>query len=64
MLDPTCAFHGLKASEHEYGRCLYCCFCFKTLTPDECHTDNEGVKWDVCEDCAALEEQAAEKLDN
>jgi len=39
--------------EQEHGRCLYCCICFKVLTPDECVTDMEGVKWDACKgECA------------
>lgn len=49
-IDPVCVFHGMKWSEHEGGRCLYCCICFKTLTPDECAIDYEGVRWDVCTD--------------
>lgn len=52
MVDPTCAFHGKKWSEHEGGRCLYCCLCFdSTLTPETCWADKDGVKWDVCMDC-------------
>ena len=55
-IDPTCAFHGKKWSEHDHGRCLYCCICFKTLTPDECAEDLKGQKWDVCtdEECVVM----------
>lgn len=35
-IDPYCLHHGKRRSEHEGGRCLYCCICFKTLTPEEC----------------------------
>jgi len=31
-LDPVCAFHGKRASEHF---CLYCCLCFETLAPEQ-----------------------------
>lgn len=55
-IDPVCAFHGKRWSEHEGGHCLYCCICFKTLTPDECAADADGQKWDVCdtEECRYL----------
>ena len=48
-IDPVCLIHGLKYSEH---RCLYCCLCFSTLTEDQCHTREDGVKEDVCIPCA------------
>lgn len=51
-IDPVCLFHGLRRSEHE---CLYCCLCFKTLTPAECSTNADGDKQDVCIPCAKLE---------
>ena len=52
-IDPVCAIHGKPQSEHEGGRCLYCCICFKPLTLDECAIDANGQKWDVCQgDCA------------
>jgi hypothetical protein len=51
--DPVCAFHGKKASEH---LCLYCCLCFKTLTPEECWVDEEGQRWDICVPCKRLEQ--------
>lgn len=54
-IDPVCAFHGKRWSEHEGGRCLYCCICFKTLTPAECAIDELGQAWDVCHDCASYE---------
>lgn len=51
-IDPVCAFHGKRWSEHEGGRCLYCCLCFRSdLTPDDCWEDEHGQKWDVCKDC-------------
>lgn len=52
MIDPVCVFHGKKASEH---RCLYCCLCFRPLTPEECWEDEDGQKWDVCRECKADE---------
>lgn len=55
--DPTCTLHGIKWSEHEGGRCLYCCLCFKTLTPAECYEDSEGFKWDMCKPCAHMENE-------
>lgn len=57
-LDPVCLFHGKRHSEHH---CLYCCLCFKTLTPEECSVDEDGVKWDVCVECAEYEKAAAQK---
>lgn len=54
--DPVCTLHGMKWSEHEYGKCLYCCICFITLTLDTCHTLPDGTKEDICNDCAKEEE--------
>jgi hypothetical protein len=56
MIDPVCAFHGKRWSEHEGGRCLFCCICFKTLMPQECAEDSEGRTWDVCdtEECRTM----------
>lgn len=59
MIDSVCVFHGRKQSEHV---CLYCCICFRDLTPDECSTDGDGVQWDVCNPCAELERSANEAL--
>ncbi len=56
-LDPVCLFHGLKASEHPLGFCLFCCLCFKTLTIEECHDLPDGGKEDVCNECAEFEEE-------
>jgi hypothetical protein len=53
--DPVCAIHGLPWSEHDGGRCLYCCICFKPLTPDECAEDSDGQAWDVCKGRCAEE---------
>lgn len=48
MIDPVCAFHGKRKSEH---LCLYCCLCFKDLTADICFKDKDGQKWDMCQEC-------------
>jgi ribosome-binding protein aMBF1 (putative translation factor) len=61
-LDPVCTFHGLRASEHEFGRCLYCCLCFVTLTPDTCAVDIDGSKVDVCRPCWELENPLADPV--
>ena len=58
--DPVCASHGKRWSEHETGRCLYCCLCFKTLTVEECHLLPDGSREDVCNECAALEATSSE----
>ena len=50
--DPTCAFHGLKRSEH---RCLYCALCFRDLTFETCHVRSDGRREDICNDCAYKE---------
>lgn len=60
-IDPVCLFHGLKRSEHKYGRCLYCCLCFVTLEPEECWEDEEGVKWDICIPCGEMEQKMKEE---
>lgn len=51
-IDPVCLVHGKKMSEHV---CLYCCLCFRPLTPEECHVRDDGEKEDVCEKCAEKE---------
>ena len=51
--DPVCVVHGKRFSEHV---CLYCCLCFRDLTPDECHVTEDGSREDVCNKCAAAEE--------
>ncbi|MCR4340280.1 MAG: hypothetical protein NUW01_10395 [Gemmatimonadaceae bacterium] len=56
--NPVCAFHGMTAEEHEHGRCLYCCLCFETLTPDECWADESGDRWDMCRDCGERDSRA------
>jgi len=55
IIDPFCAHHGKRLSEHEGGRCLYCCICYKELTPEECVVDIAGDKWDVCQGHCAVE---------
>lgn len=54
-IDPVCLIHGKKWSEHKLGYCLYCCLCFKPLTPEECHVKEDGTKEDVCVSCAEEE---------
>ena len=51
-IDPICVFHGLRRSEH---LCLYCCLCFKTMTPEECDRLPSGERRDVCVECAENE---------
>lgn len=36
--------------------CLYCCLCFKSLTPKECNVRADGAKEDVCKPCAVKEQ--------
>lgn len=55
--DWTCLIHGKKMSEHPPYGCLYCCLCFKDLTPEECHVLPDGTKEDVCNECAKYEEE-------
>jgi hypothetical protein len=67
VIDPVCLIHGKRWSAHEGGRCLYCCICFKALTPDECAVDSEGQKWDVCagrcaEDAGLVGDRIRERL--
>ena len=50
-IDPVCLIHGKKMSQHQ---CLYCCLCFRTLTPEECNIREDGVKKDVCVLCGIL----------
>jgi len=57
-IDPVCLIHGKKMSEHV---CLYCCLCFKGLTLEECHVKEDGVKEDVCEECAEMERKMMER---
>lgn len=48
-IDPVCLHHGMRWSEHVHGRCLFCEVCFKALAGgDDCVTDTDGVKWNVC----------------
>ena len=57
-IDPVCLIHGKKMSEHV---CLYCCLCFKTLTPDECNVTADGKKEDVCKPCAEKERKVLDE---
>lgn len=57
-IDPVCLVHGKKLSEHD---CLYCCLCFKPLTPEQCHILPNGKKENVCIPCAAQEEILLDK---
>jgi hypothetical protein len=54
-IDPVCLHHGLRWSQHEGGRCLFCCLCFRTLTAEECHQLPDGTREDVCDECAEYE---------
>ena len=54
-IDPVCALHGKHMSEHVGERCLYCCICFRPLTPEECLVDTKGNKWDICRGQCAVE---------
>ena len=55
-IDPVCLTHGLPKSTHF---CVQCCLCFRDLTLQECHiTDiDQGLREDVCDDCAAQEKE-------
>ena len=57
MIDPMCLIHGKRMSEHV---CLYCCMCFKPLKPDQCNVREDGLKEDVCIDCAKRERDNGE----
>jgi hypothetical protein len=57
-IDPTCLIHGKKMSKH---LCLYCCLCYKTLTPEECNVREDGKKEDVCVPCAEREKAEMKK---
>lgn len=59
IIDPVCAFHGLRRSEHN---CLYCCLCFETLTPEECAVI-DGERWDMCVSCAEEEEAVRSEVE-
>ena len=56
--DPVCLVHGKRMSEHV---CLYCCLCFKSLTPEECNVREDGTKEDVCKECAGMEKLEMER---
>ena len=56
MSEPTCAFHGLKWSEHQSGRCLYCALCFVALTVDTCYIEADGSRVDLCDECGSRAE--------
>lgn len=34
---------------------LFCCICFKGLTPETCAVDKDGQKWDTCKGACAKE---------
>ncbi len=55
MIDPVCFNHGMRWSEHEHGRCLYCCLCFKPLTLEECAFEPNGDRVDICVPCREAE---------
>ncbi len=60
-LDPICAIHGKRWSQHLHGRCLYCCICFKPLTIDLCAKDKDDNPYDVCIGICAAEAGIIEK---
>lgn len=55
QVDPVCLIHGKRWSEHEGGRCLFCCLCFDELTPEQCSRNEEGQLQDICFSCWAIE---------
>lgn len=57
-IDPVCLVHGKKMSEHD---CLYCCLCFKPLTPEQCTMGTSGFKEDVCAECRTEESREPSK---
>ncbi len=59
MIDPTCAVHGKKMSEHE---CIYCSLCFKTMTKEERFVDSDGIPWDICIPCEQEEREMLDRL--
>jgi hypothetical protein len=54
FVDPVCAFHGMRWSEHV---CMYCCLCFKDLSWDDSNVLADGTREDVCRECAEMESQ-------
>lgn len=61
-IDPTCAFHGLKWSEHEGGRCLHCPLCFRSDFGYPKWVDADGQMWDVCVECGETEQEMKARL--
>ena len=59
-IDPVCAFHAKKWSEHEGGRCMYCPICYRSDLGYEKWVDKEGQSWDLCRSCGELEERSKE----
>ena len=59
-IDPVCAFHGKRLSEHEGGRCYHCPLCFRSDYGYPKWVDTAGQMWDACQECGTLEAQAAE----
>ena len=53
--DPFCAHHGIRWSEHESGRCLFCAICADPLTPQECSFLPDGSRENICIPCAMKE---------
>ena len=53
MTEPISPITGGPVSQ-----ALYCCLCFKVLTPEECNVREDGLKEDVCVPCAEEEKQA------
>ncbi len=59
--DPVCSLHGMRWSDHEFGRCMYCCLCFKTMelsNMNEFYRDNNGHYHDICLECKRMEDES------
>jgi hypothetical protein len=57
-IDPVCAFHGKRRSEHENGQCLYCPLCFRSDDGYEKWVDEQGQAWDLCRECGEAEAES------
>lgn len=55
-IDPVCLIHLKRRSEHE---CLYCALCYSSMTPDECWVDENGIRWNVHDECQRANRLAA-----
>jgi hypothetical protein len=62
-LDPMCTLHGKRWSEHQHGKCLYCCLCLMPLTLQTCNVRPDGILEDMCKSCASTEDLWWQKTD-